>query len=203
MGNVKINERIKELRKQNQLNQKDFASAIGITQSTLSSYENGNALPSIDVLITMATTFHVSIDWICGVSESRIEFSCLSDVESALLQINDIAELRYELEINEHLPNDLETNDNKWFAALKFYGNDPEHKFNMEMCQFLSALQNSRDSLEHYFTDKDNFDTWKSNYLERHKSALLTKKQYEQLTHTEMLKKRNELLMNEFNKSAE
>ena len=106
-------------------------------------------------------------------------------------------------DILSYLPNDLETNDNKWFAALKFYGNDPEHKFNMEMCQFLSALQNSRDSLEHYFTDKDNFDTWKSNYLERHKSALLTKKQYEQLTHTEMLKKRNELLMKEFNKSAE
>ena len=68
MGNVKINERIKELRKQNQLNKKDIASAIVITQSTLSSYENGTALPSIDVLITMATTFHVSIDWICGVS---------------------------------------------------------------------------------------------------------------------------------------
>lgn len=198
MGNVKINERIKELRKQNQLNQKEFAGAIGITQSTLSSYENGNALPSIDVLIIMATTFHVSIDWICGISEAKIEFSCLSDVESALLQINDIAELRYELEINEHLPNDLETDDNKWFAALKFYGNDSEHKFNMEMCQFLSALQNSRDSLEHYFTDKDNFDTWKSNYLERHKNAILTQKEYENLSHTEMLKKRNELLKQQF-----
>ena len=41
-----------------------------------------------------------------------------------------------------------------------------------------------------YFTDKDNFNTWKSNYLERHKSALLTKKQYEQLTHTEMKKEK-------------
>ena len=201
MENIKISERIKELRKHNNLNQKEFASAIGITQSTLSSYENGNALPSIDVLITMATTFHVSIDWICGISESRIEFSCLSDVESALLQINDIAELRYELEISEQFPNDLETADNQWFAALKFYGNDPEHKCNTEICQFLSALQNSRDSLEHYFTDKDNFDTWKFNYLERHKSSLLTKKQYEQLNHTEMLKRRNELLMKEFNKS--
>lgn len=44
------------------------------------------------------------------------------------------------------------------------------------------------DAKRDYFTDKDNFNTWKSNYLERHKSALLTKKQYEQLTHTEMLR---------------
>ena len=45
-----------------------------------------------------------------------------------------------------------------------------------------------------YFTDKDNFNTCKSNYLERHKSALLTKKQYEQLTHTEMKEDLGKLL---------
>lgn len=62
---------IRLLRARSNLNQMEFAEKIGITQSTLSNYEKGNATPSLEVLITIATTFLVSIDWLVGISASE------------------------------------------------------------------------------------------------------------------------------------
>ena len=52
-----ISEKIKELRTDLKMNQKNFSAAIGIRQSTLSSYENGVVTPSNDVLLTIAQKF--------------------------------------------------------------------------------------------------------------------------------------------------
>ena len=61
-----MGQHIKLLRSQLKLNQTTFAESIGITQSTLSSYENGNAVPSTDVLLTIATKYCISLDWLFG-----------------------------------------------------------------------------------------------------------------------------------------
>ena len=109
MQKSSISEKIKELRTNLEMNQKNFSAAIGIRQSTLSSYENGIVTPSNEVLLTIAQKFHVSLDWLFGLSENKIQISTLSDVILVLLQMNESNELRYELEINNILPNDLET----------------------------------------------------------------------------------------------
>ena len=54
MQESSISEKIKELRTDLKMNQKNFSAAIGIRQSTLSSYENGVVTPSNDVLLTIA-----------------------------------------------------------------------------------------------------------------------------------------------------
>ena len=46
MQESSISEKIKELRTDLKMNQKNFSAAIGIRQSTLSSYENGVVTPS-------------------------------------------------------------------------------------------------------------------------------------------------------------
>ena len=51
MQESSISEKIKELRTDLKMNQKNFSAAIGIRQSTLSSYENGVVTPSNDVLL--------------------------------------------------------------------------------------------------------------------------------------------------------
>ena len=75
-------------------------------------------------------------------------------------------ELRYELDINNKLPGDIETETQKWYAGLRFYGDDPEHALNADMCNFLAELQENRESLESYFTGKDMFNMWKKQTLE-------------------------------------
>lgn len=88
MQESSISEKIKELRTDLKMNQKNFSAAIGIRQSTLSSYENGVVTPSNDVLLTIAQKFHVSLDWLFGLSENKVQISTLSDIIWVLLQMN-------------------------------------------------------------------------------------------------------------------
>ena len=62
---------IKELRTSLKLTQSEFAKEIGTTQATLSSYENTDKLPSIDILMTIAHKYQVSLDWLCGLSSNK------------------------------------------------------------------------------------------------------------------------------------
>ena len=180
------------------MNQKNFSAAIGIRQSTLSSYENGVVTPSNEVLLTIAQKFHVSLDWLFGLSENKIQISTLSDVILVLLQMNESNELRYELDVNNKLPGDIETATQRWYAGLRFYGNDPEHSLNADMCNFLADLQENRESLESYFTGKDMYDMWKKQTLEYYTAKPVTHKEIEELDFETRIRKRDELLAKKF-----
>ena len=47
---VEFGQRIKELRGQRRMTQGEFARRLGVTKSSISSYENGSRFPSYDVL---------------------------------------------------------------------------------------------------------------------------------------------------------
>ncbi len=59
--------RIKELRRSRNLTQRAFAERLNITKSTVSAYENGSRLPSYDVLLKIADSFHVTTDTLLGI----------------------------------------------------------------------------------------------------------------------------------------
>ncbi len=72
MGDMELqvfSDRIKKLRLSLDMTQKKFAEEIGITASALSSYEKNLKNPSIAVAKKIAEAFHVSIDWLCGLSD--------------------------------------------------------------------------------------------------------------------------------------
>jgi transcriptional regulator with XRE-family HTH domain len=62
--NIKIHERIKKIRTNNKLSQKEFAEKIGIGQSSISELEKGNAKPSVETLESISKNFKISIDYI-------------------------------------------------------------------------------------------------------------------------------------------
>lgn len=82
----------------------------------------------------------------------------MSDIISFLFGLNELKELRYELEINDKFFNDIETEDNLWYVNIKFYGNEKGFLYNADMCQFLTSLNESLESFEAYFTPKHMFD---------------------------------------------
>ena len=51
---VNLGEKLKALRKSNNMTQKDLADRIGVSKSIISSYESGTRYPSYDVLVKMA-----------------------------------------------------------------------------------------------------------------------------------------------------
>lgn len=75
-----LNENIKTLRLSKNMNQVEFAKALGVTKQCVSNWENDNVVPSIEMLCKIANFFGVSTDYLLGRSERRvIEVSKLTD----------------------------------------------------------------------------------------------------------------------------
>lgn len=55
-----VGERIKSLRKANDMTQKEFSELIGVSRSTLAGYETGKIEPSLNVIFRMANEFDIS-----------------------------------------------------------------------------------------------------------------------------------------------
>lgn len=55
-----VGERIKHLRKNKGMTQKEFADEVGISRSTLAGYETGKIEPSLHVVYNMANTFNIN-----------------------------------------------------------------------------------------------------------------------------------------------
>ncbi|MCM1227450.1 MAG: helix-turn-helix domain-containing protein [Clostridium sp.] len=62
-----FDERIKELRTSLGLNQIQFGRKLFITKQCVCNWENGNIMPSVDMLIKICTTFSVSADYLLGI----------------------------------------------------------------------------------------------------------------------------------------
>lgn len=63
--------RIRNLREDKDLYQKDIAEVLGISQQYYSEYENGKRTIPIQHLITLANYYHTSIDYIVGLSDFK------------------------------------------------------------------------------------------------------------------------------------
>ena len=75
-----IGERIKEVRKQQKLNQTKFASELGISQNHVSNIENGNENPSTTLVKLISIKFNVSEEWIKdGIGTPITDFDIVSD----------------------------------------------------------------------------------------------------------------------------
>jgi len=60
---MKLHEKLKKLRKERKLTQKDLAENIGVNMSHLNRIENGKCQPSIDMLKKFSDFFGVSADY--------------------------------------------------------------------------------------------------------------------------------------------
>ena len=66
-------ERLKILRQEKKLLQKDVAQAINVGRTTYVKYENGDSEPSMKILVALATFFDVSTDYLLEKTNDRNE----------------------------------------------------------------------------------------------------------------------------------
>lgn len=64
-----IANRIKEIRKENHLTQAQFGKMLSVSQDNISLWETGKGLPSVFHVIAISKLFHVSADYILGISD--------------------------------------------------------------------------------------------------------------------------------------
>lgn len=76
-----IGDRLKNLRKENKLTQKDMAEKLGIHPNTISMYEKGNRNIPSTVIKKISDTFNVSTDYLLRGEEKngKQEFSSLDE----------------------------------------------------------------------------------------------------------------------------
>ena len=67
-------QRIRDLREDLDLRQKDVAELLNVGQKTYSDYELGKSRIPVDSIIILAKFYNVSLDYICGVSNVKNEF---------------------------------------------------------------------------------------------------------------------------------
>jgi len=61
--------RIKDLREDNDITQKEIAEFLHVKQNTYSQYENGKRQLPIDILIALAKFYNTSTDYILGLTD--------------------------------------------------------------------------------------------------------------------------------------
>lgn len=74
---------LKELRIQHGLTQQQLALQLGITKSVVSYYELQERSPSPDILVKLASIFHVSTDYLLGLEKT-------STTEKIYLDVSDL-----------------------------------------------------------------------------------------------------------------
>lgn len=66
-----FSERLKQLRKDKKLTQKELAQKFFLDDSSISKYENGKAVPETELLQSLSDFFEVSVDYLLGRSNIK------------------------------------------------------------------------------------------------------------------------------------
>ncbi|MBQ2861088.1 MAG: helix-turn-helix transcriptional regulator [Peptococcaceae bacterium] len=64
-----VNNRIKELREDKDLKQKDLAEYLRVAQNSYSNYENGNRECPIELLVQLSNYYQVNLEYLLGLTD--------------------------------------------------------------------------------------------------------------------------------------
>lgn len=102
MESMHFGKTLKNLRKEAGLTQEQLASQIGVSKSMISFYELQARIPSPPILVKLASTFHVSADYLLGLDKvERLDVSGLTkdDIKLVTLIIKALRTKNSELNI--------------------------------------------------------------------------------------------------------
>lgn len=80
-------DRLRKLREKTKKTQRQFADFVESTPATISAYENATKNPSLEVVMNIADKCHVSLDWLCGITDKEISLDTCSDILKILFEI--------------------------------------------------------------------------------------------------------------------
>lgn len=66
---LNIGETIKRLRKEKEITQEEFAQVLGVSCQSVSRWESGSCYPDIELVLTIASFFGISVDRLMGIDE--------------------------------------------------------------------------------------------------------------------------------------
>ena len=107
--------RLKLLRKENGISQGDLGELLGVSKVSVSNYENGVRIPSMEVFLMIIRVFNVSADYLLGRDLNAV---CESDDNlTIILSTNDVSILR-EIRKRPKLYGKIVENPQRFFESL-------------------------------------------------------------------------------------
>ena len=107
--------RLRELRKENKMSQSDLGKLLGVTKVSISGYENGTRVPSLDILNGILDVFCVSADFLLG---RELNVVCEENNNITIsLSTSDIEIIR-EIRSNPILFNNIASNPKRFFSMI-------------------------------------------------------------------------------------
>lgn len=88
-----ISERLKELRLKLEMSQSEFSKSISLKPQTYSAYEKNINLPPVVVLARIAEKYGVSLDWLCGFSNSEektVRLDTYADILKLIFELGSL-----------------------------------------------------------------------------------------------------------------
>lgn len=126
-----LGEKIKEIRKEHNLNQSEFGELFGLTQNTITNIENDKRFPTYEILIEIAKRFNISVDYLLGLSEAKtnnIELKAICDYTGLTEEaVNKLHELCTPKEYNNILNNEDYSEENKKVISDFLISNEFEY----------------------------------------------------------------------------
>ncbi len=105
--------RLRELRKERNLSQEDLGKILGVTKVSISGYEKGIRVPSMEILMGMLDTFMIPADYLLG---RELNAVCEDDNLSVTVALSDIEIIR-ELRSQPALYNEVSSNPKRFFQG--------------------------------------------------------------------------------------
>lgn len=107
--------RLKKLRKEKKISQAELGNILGVSKVSISGYEKGTRVPSMDKLLAMLDFFNVSADFLLG---REIDVVCENDNNvSVSLSTSDIEIIR-ELHAKPLIYNTIAANPKRFIASI-------------------------------------------------------------------------------------
>lgn len=111
---ITLSDRLKELRKENNMTQSDLGKILGVGKTTISMYENGNSTPNDEIKLKIAEYFNISLDYLLGKSDIKNYTNLDTPINkiNKLVKQNKINTLAAHFEGEEFTEDDLEDIEN-------------------------------------------------------------------------------------------
>ena len=107
--------RLRELRKNNNMSQEDLGKLLGVTKVSVSGYENGTRIPSMEILVTILNVFKISADYILG---REMDVVCESEDNITAFMTKDDINIINELKLHPKIYNSVAANPKRFFSNM-------------------------------------------------------------------------------------
>lgn len=106
--------RLRELRKENNLSQEKLGKILGVSKVSVSGYENGNRIPSLDILNKILDFFGISADYLLG---RELDMVCEDSNITMKVSSLDVEIIR-EIHNNSLLFNTISKSPKRFFSSF-------------------------------------------------------------------------------------